>query len=86
MGAGLSTDFFYWFPTITITGSPLYAKGDPIFRVLRVKRWPSDFGIVSSENTPTEILRRSKNNLEKKKGHKHHPKKKARALPFALAR
>jgi hypothetical protein len=22
----------------------------------------------------------------KKKGHKHHPKKKARALPFALAR
>jgi hypothetical protein len=30
--------------------------------------------------------RRLKNNFEKKKGHKNHPPKRARALPFALAR
>jgi hypothetical protein len=30
---------------------------------------------------PSEI----KKNFGKKKGHKHHPKKKARALPFAFA-
>jgi hypothetical protein len=39
------------------------------------KRRPSDFGILSSENTPTEILRRSKTKLEKKKVINTTPKK-----------
>ena len=34
--------------------SPLYAKGGLVFRVLRGV-WPQDFGILSSENAPTEI-------------------------------
>jgi hypothetical protein len=41
---------------------------------------------LDSESAPTEIPRRLKNNLGKKKGHKNHPKKRARALPFVLAR
>jgi hypothetical protein len=40
-----------------------------------VKRWPSDFGILSSENTPTEILRRSKKKVGKKKVINTTPKK-----------
>jgi hypothetical protein len=41
---------------------------------------------LDSESAPTEIPRRLKNYFEKKKGHKNHPQKRARALPFALAR
>jgi hypothetical protein len=41
---------------------------------------------LNSEIAPTEIPRRLKNNLEKEKVHKNHPKKRARALPFVLAR
>jgi hypothetical protein len=41
---------------VVVDASPLHTKG------------PSDFGILSSENTPTEILRRStKNKVGKKK-------------------
>jgi hypothetical protein len=41
---------------------------------------------LDSESAPTEIPRGFKNNFEKKKSHKNHPQKRARALPFALAR
>jgi hypothetical protein len=41
---------------------------------------------LDSEIAPTEIPRRLKINLVKKKGHKNHPQKRARALPFVLAR
>ena len=52
----------------------------PISRVLSFKRRPSDFGILSSENTPTEIPRGSKKRL--KKGHKYHPPKKGTNTAF----
>jgi hypothetical protein len=41
---------------------------------------------LDSESAPTEIPRKFKNNLEEKKSHKNNPKKRARALPFVLAR
>jgi hypothetical protein len=45
--------------------------------------WPLIFRILDSESAPTEIPRRLK--FRKKRSRKH-PKKRAQALPFVLAR
>jgi hypothetical protein len=65
--------------------SPLYDKGHPILGVFVHGRSFLEFW---TPKVPllTEIPRGLKNNFEKKKGHKNHPQKRARALPFALAR
>jgi hypothetical protein len=47
---------------------------------------PHILAFSTPENAPTEISLGLKKKIGKKKGHKNHPKKKVRALPFVLAR
>jgi hypothetical protein len=61
--------------------SPL---GDPVLGISGLD--PHILAFSTPENAPTEISLGLKKKLEKKKGHKNHPKTKVRALPFVLAR
>jgi hypothetical protein len=70
--------------SLACTSSPL-AKGDPVLGISGLD--PHILAFSTPENAPAEISLGLKKKLgEKKKGHKNHPKKKVRALPFVLAR
>jgi hypothetical protein len=47
---------------------------------------PHVLAFSTPENAPTEISLGLKKKLGKKKGHRNHPQKKVRALPFVLVR
>jgi hypothetical protein len=66
-----------------VCSSPL-AKGDPVLGISRLD--PRILAFSTPENAPTEILNLPGIKKNGEKGHKNHPTKKVRALPFVLAR